>query len=66
MKNGTRNWQALTAYHDPASGMYALYEPCVTTPGVTLRAVADKDGKQLRVDADFLKEHQIPQRTEGE
>lgn len=63
MNNGTRNWPAMTAFQDPGSKLFSLYEPCTGKPGVTLTAVLDGSGKPLRVDAEFIRKHGVPERT---
>lgn len=61
MNNGTRNWSAMTAYLDPSSKLFSIYEPCPVKK--TLIPVV-QDGKQLRVNADFIRQHKIPERTQ--
>ena len=63
MNNGSRNYSAMTAYQDPSSKLFSLYEPS-HVKGVTLKAVTDKDGKAMRVDGKFVRDHKIAERTE--
>jgi hypothetical protein len=62
MNNGNRDFSKTTAFLDPASKLFSLYEPG-EKPG-TLTAAKDKDGKPMRVDRQFVQSHKISERTE--
>lgn len=68
MNNGNRNYATVTAYKDPSSGLFSLYEPCGSEAldsnvSKTLTPVLGKDGKPMRVDERFLESHGISERT---
>lgn len=63
MNNGNRDFTHCTAFLDPASKLFSLYEPS-DKPGASLKATLDKDGKPMRVDRQFVESHKISERTE--
>lgn len=63
MNNGNRDYSTMTAFKDPASKLFSLYEPCTEKPGVTLTPALDSNGKPLRVDSEFIRKHGVPERT---
>lgn len=63
MNNGNRDYSVMTAFKDPSSKLFSLYEPCTDKPGVTLQPALDSAGKPLRVDSEFLCKHKVPERT---